>query len=327
MKTGSNEVLATTMRIRLHITIVTLLLSAIAPRLLLAQKSIGVEQQERPFDLQAEYVGKKFIILEQPDRKSRGLGEFKLDREVVKKRPDLVEIARTPAYKKFVSKVITGKEVIKHDVGSPTIVFHEPVNDVLLYTTSGSLPGYEKISGLAAFDDLEAAKAKWLNQTIYIKARHIGTYNAERNIFGKTSHKIRTPLKVIDVWWAVLQDSYYQPLWLIVETPDGTKGYVQTRVSWSNTPLDSRVGNPWDQYIYGKNPSLMFNWSEEVWNLVEMEKVSTGMTEEQVEMSWGRPDQKLQQTTAGKTHITWAYGSSLVIFENGKVIHTSGPTR
>jgi hypothetical protein len=301
----------------------TLLLTlALANQTWAQQKSIGVEDTKA--ELSQEYAGKKFIILERPitSQKTRWFG-LELDRRVAREREDLASIANWPNYDKFAGKIITGKGLTTNSSGQAVLTFHEPVNDVLLYARDWA----ESVQGIAHVSDLETAKARWLNQTVYCQGRFISTYDATKGVYGKTPNTYRTPLKVIDVWWAVLDTGFESPIWLIVETPQGKKGYIGIRASWTNIPKQNRKGNPWETTLFAKNPQELYNWGEEIWSKIDAEKISPGMTEEQVQMSWGSPDQKLQQTTAGKTHITWAYGASMVIFENDKVIHISGPKR
>ncbi|MBD8498460.1 stalk domain-containing protein [Paenibacillus arenosi] len=71
------------------------------------------------------------------------------------------------------------------------------------------------------------------------------------------------------------------------------------------------------------DPYKRYKWSKSVWEKIKNEKVSTGMTKEQVLMSWGQPRNTSYITGGNITVESWGYGSgsslSIITFTNGKV--------
>jgi hypothetical protein len=61
-------------------------------------------------------------------------------------------------------------------------------------------------------------------------------------------------------------------------------------------------------------------WPEDIKQAVVARKVKIGMTDEQVRMSWGRPERINETFTRSGTHEQWIYGSNQYLyFENGKL--------
>ncbi len=284
-----------------------------------AQRSIGVETaNENPVQ---EYKDKKLVLL--PCSKLLQMHPWSglsLDAATTKKRPDLASFSGVLEYKKFAEKTLTYQGQTNNSHGDVVLIFHQPEYDVRVYCDK-PLNVFEN---LAPAEDLDAAKARWLNQTIYARQWHIGTYNAESDVFHKTPNTYRTPLKVIDVWWGTRRLGYNLPVWLIVENPEGKQGYIAVRASWAGIHPKQRQGNPWDNVLFEKNPATLFPWGEEVWKNIDAGKIAVGMTGPQVELVAGKPERTFEQVTLNKKHISWQYGTTLVIFENDKVIHVSG---
>ncbi|TVX91680.1 stalk domain-containing protein [Paenibacillus agilis] len=76
-------------------------------------------------------------------------------------------------------------------------------------------------------------------------------------------------------------------------------------------------------YFMNYDPYKRYKWSKSVWEKIKNEKVSTGMTKEQVLMSWGQPRNTSYITGGNITVESWGYGSgsslSIITFTNGKV--------
>lgn len=68
------------------------------------------------------------------------------------------------------------------------------------------------------------------------------------------------------------------------------------------------------------DPYKKYKWSNAIWSKIKQEKVSIGMTKDQVRMSWGDPSHTGVLSAKGLTVETWSYGvSTYVTFTNGKV--------
>ncbi|MFD2442654.1 hypothetical protein ACFSO7_01420 [Bacillus sp. CGMCC 1.16607] len=74
----------------------------------------------------------------------------------------------------------------------------------------------------------------------------------------------------------------------------------------------------------GKNfvsydPYKKHNWSSYIWNQINAEQVSLGMTKDQVKLSWGSPAATSISNSFGKTIEVWVYSNfDTVSFVNGK---------
>ena len=72
--------------------------------------------------------------------------------------------------------------------------------------------------------------------------------------------------------------------------------------------------------LYSKMHVLYPTWEREFWDTVADHKVHIGMTAEQCELSWGKPDNVNRTTTAAGSHEQWCYGescSSALYFDGG----------
>ncbi|MNI48228.1 hypothetical protein D3C73_1027840 [compost metagenome] len=80
-----------------------------------------------------------------------------------------------------------------------------------------------------------------------------------------------------------------------------------------------------DQFLTA-DPYKTYNWSSATWAKIKAGQISTGMTKQQVELSWGTPVNKSAMEGSGIRVETWQYsGYNYVTFTNGVVsyIYTS----
>jgi hypothetical protein len=288
-----------------------------------AQRSVGeVKKDDKIADENLadippkKWLGKKFIFLEM----SKMLQEFGYDLHLSKNwyssRSINPELERSPTYNllydKFVGKVIQVIE-IEDKSFDPIISFRVEGSEMMVY--GKPYKGY--LDGIAPFDDLDKAKAKWLGKTIYSKVRSILTYDAQADKYGQVKIRIPVPLKVNDVWWGLRSTD---PLWLIVETPEGEKGAIATAFSWTNIYNDRwKESRPWEDKFFEENPRVKFKWTEEDWNLINDGKIKLGMTKEQVQLSWGKPKKLNEDIYQGAVREQWIYDSQYLYFENDKL--------
>jgi hypothetical protein len=57
-----------------------------------------------------------------------------------------------------------------------------------------------------------------------------------------------------------------------------------------------------------------------MWNAVNRHTIVSGMSKEQVTMSWGRPHSTRADTTRGSCSLQWLYGSQYVCFDHDTVV-------
>lgn len=70
--------------------------------------------------------------------------------------------------------------------------------------------------------------------------------------------------------------------------------------------------------FYTSDPKKDYpNWTNKAWNLIKQQKISVGMTEEQVRMSWGSPNDISNYTSSYVTMNQWVYGNTYLHFYDG----------
>jgi hypothetical protein len=74
------------------------------------------------------------------------------------------------------------------------------------------------------------------------------------------------------------------------------------------------------EYFFTSDPTKIYKWSNAIWAKIKAGKISTGMTKQQVELSWGTPVNKSSLSGSGITVETWQYRNyNYVTFTNGVV--------
>ncbi len=175
-----------------------------------------------------------------------------------------------------------GEYVVSFQVDSPSV---EP-SIVYGKTSNGTL------EGIAPASDLAYARDYWLGDTIYSRRRILDRYDSAEAKFSSMGVSISAPLQVVDVHWGMIPLPP-KPIWLEVESPTGPKGIIPVHFSWTNVLESKRSdGLPWEEDVLEDNPRQIHDWPDEIWTAVDAHKVMTGMTKEQVKMSWGEPTSK-----------------------------------
>lgn len=82
-------------------------------------------------------------------------------------------------------------------------------------------------------------------------------------------------------------------------------------------PLDERFYDPY--YIMSKTSADSFKekFGQELWKLILDSKLSLGMTQEMVEIAWGKPKDINRSIYSDGIHEQWVYYSTYLYFENG----------
>lgn len=220
-------------------------------------------------------------------------------------------------YEALAGKTLTAEEV--------TVAGSEYL--VRFVTEDDSWPVFGKthkhaIKGLALRSDLAAARKRWQGGTVHARTRQINTYDSTSGKMGSVSVSILTPLQVQDVRWG-FGPLPPQPLWLIVSTPDGTEGFVPVQVSWTNVLSDKvRQFAPWTEFILEDNPRETYDWDDAMWAQIDAHKLATGMTTDQVRLSWGEPQSR--EAIADDQYVSsrWTYAGQVLLFENGVLTAT-----
>ncbi len=309
----------------------TFLIFNFSPTIVYAQRSVGkvekgsIKVNKNILDIPIEqWIDKKFLFPENP----KSLQEFGYHLSLKKKYSICVpnpefenDITCNLKYNRFVGlsiKVIGFEKVYSDEI---KVVFLEERSGLKIYGT----PYQECITDIVFLNDMENAKKKWIGKTIYSKRRSVRTYDEKLDKYGELKVKIGEPLKVTDIWWGFSScwPKYGEkdgPLWVIVESIKGEKGFIPTAFSWTNIYKDRWTqGRPWDNDFFEFNPKQKYRWSNEIWELINNRKVRVGMNKDQVKLSWGNPDEINKDIYESRILEQWIYESQYLYFENDKL--------
>lgn len=179
------------------------------------------------------------------------------------------------------------------------------------------------IKGIAPAPDLDSARARWQNGTVYARKRQINTYDSASGKMGSVKVSIDQPLSVTGVRWGWLPLPP-QPVLVTVRTAQGTEGFVPLYMSWTNVMDDLRrlSEDPWTEFVFEKNPRSIFAWDEETWGQIGAHHVTPGMTPDMVRLAWGDPVSRDSAQADCPTCERWVYQGQYVVFRNGKLERT-----
>ncbi|WP_342423131.1 hypothetical protein [Paenibacillus sp. FSL E2-0178] len=90
---------------------------------------------------------------------------------------------------------------------------------------------------------------------------------------------------------------------------------VTFKIPIKNDPFESIKSN-----FYTENPKSTYpGWSTDMWNKIAQQKISVGMTPEQVLLSWGGPNDINSYTSKNTRIEQWIYGNTYLHFYNGNL--------
>ncbi|MDO5576838.1 MAG: hypothetical protein Q4F84_07140, partial [Fibrobacter sp.] len=177
---------------------------------------------------------------------------------------------------------------IRHEVLSGqvlTVVSTEPLGEEWLVTFENDSTK-EKIyaatnkgalKDIGFFNDLENARKRWLGKVVFSKKGTISTEKEGGAGFSSLKVGLRDSLSVVDVKWGCTPIPV-DPIWLVVETLSGSRGFIPVRFSWTNSPSfqvqDSAA--PWDELLMEQNPAEIYKWDENTWEIIDNHRIVTG---------------------------------------------------
>jgi hypothetical protein len=177
-----------------------------------------------------------------------------------------------------------------------------------------TLPNKESIKGLLLADDLEKSRQQWLGKMLWCQQLVLATYDEKTDSVGSLSVKKYAPLKVVEVnpGW-----DEEKPLRFVLESASGQRGFIDINLSGTNVQREMRHLSRFEEYFLTADPRQQYKWSASIWNAIENNRVVSGMTTEQVRMSWGEPE-KTARTLAGEQ---WTYTAGVLTFKNGVLVN------
>lgn len=176
------------------------------------------------------------------------------------------------------------------------------------------------ISEIAYSDDLEAARRRWMSTCVFSKKGVISVNESASGTAIKSMRiNIQDSLLVVDVRWG-MTPLPVKPIWLIVKTHDGKQGFIPVRYSWTNTMTDQQTDRlPWEDDIFETNPAFLYDWDENMWELINNHRVIIGMTPDQVSTSWGYPVSVEKTPSSPSQDEIWTYPSQELHFFDNKL--------
>lgn len=260
-----------------------------------------------------DWVGKEFIILE----KQNMFKHFGYELTLSETMPDTaLETGAQHRLRcdKFCGRTLTVLSVQPQD--SEWIVqFTDSLGIKIIGKTHK-----EAINEAALKSDLESAKKRWLGRAVYSKKGVISTLLEDKTGFGSLKVRIQDPLKVYDVIWGITPLPV-NPIWLMVKTSEGKQGFLAVRYSWSNTMSDVITSkNPWDEDLFEKNPESIYSWTLDMWDTVNKHLIVTGMTRDQVLLSWGEPVSIIKNPNSGSIKEFWNYPLHQLLFDDNGLV-------
>jgi hypothetical protein len=176
------------------------------------------------------------------------------------------------------------------------------------------------IEGIASIADLDSAARRWDGAFVYSRRRFINTYDSITGNYGTVKVRVQDKLRVTGVSWG-LTPLPTNPLWLAVEAPTKEKGFIPIAMSWTNTMADKiRQEPPWTEDLFEANPMDIYKWDSLTWNAINNHTIVSGMTKDQVIVSWGRPHTVSTDSSRHTCTEQWLYGSQYLCFAHDTVI-------
>jgi len=171
----------------------------------------------------------------------------------------------------------------------------------------------QSIRGIAPIDDISSARGRWAGKTLWCVLPRLSTYDERNDFAGSITVKRYSPVKVVDV---VAGWDEEKPARFLLETADGQRGFLDLNLSGTNVFRELRHLFRMEYYFLTEDPRKTYKWPARTWNLIENSQIITGMTAEQVKMSWGAPD-KITPTATGES---WVYTAGTLIFNKKGVL-------
>jgi hypothetical protein len=197
------------------------------------------------------------------------------------------------------------------------LVFRDKQTGDTLYATTTNGIYHEIVRAR----DLDGAIRRWKGKVVFSARGFINTMEGGK--IGTIKVRLQDPLQVQDICFGVTPIPV-KPIRLMVLTPFGKKGFIPVYYSWTNVNQELILGeNPWDEDIFEVNPQKTFVANAETWRIINDHRIYTGMTSDQVRLSWGLPQRRSTAMFKGKQCENWIYTAQSLYFDEKKLIGSS----
>ncbi len=248
-----------------------------------------------------EWVGRKFVILPQPAEQQR-YGYSCLRRSeggyII---PDYEDVAGKIA-------TVTDVEIPAHGDRRVHLTLDENGKEYVAVTKSESIPC------LAPAADIDSARTRWLGKTLWVKrTKFLKTPDGKTASGNKAIHNY-SAVTVEDVQAGF---DFNVPVRYTVSA-DGQQFVAEVRASNLNVS-DRPTGANFDDVFLTEDPRITNVWPARIWHIICNSEIETGMTPEQVQMSWGDPNAILEVDSEHCDCMEWEFGSTTLYFKHGKL--------
>lgn len=176
----------------------------------------------------------------------------------------------------------------------------------------------ESVDDIGYLPDIVTAQRLFVGKTVWYRSTQLVSYDGATEEFSHTTLKKWSPVEIV----GVEPEASYEigNAIVLLRSTEGEHGFAAVVLSGTNVAEGLRKNNQFLDKFLLEDPRVTHNWSRAVWNTIERESVSIGMSKEQVRMSWGEPEDVNSTTTAlGRTE-QWVYpGSKYLYFRDGKL--------
>jgi hypothetical protein len=248
-----------------------------------------------PFVPINSWVGQRFIFLPGPKASENGTYDEFSGRLVRKQ------------YQGRVAKVISVSDF------SGRVHLEFEMEDGQERLRARTLPYKESIKGIAPIGDISNARIRWMGKTLWCVLPRLSTYDEQNDMAGSITVKRYSPVQVVDV---VAGWDEEKPVRFLLQTADGKRGFIDLNLSGTNVFKEVRHLYRMEHHFLTEDPRKAYKWPARIWNLIEDSQIITGMTAEQVKMSWGEPD-KITPTATGES---WVYTAGTLRFKKGVLV-------
>lgn len=172
-----------------------------------------------------------------------------------------------------------------------------------LFTTIGSL---------VSLDEVDIAKKLLLDSSLFIMTNFWVEDADNRYGYNQVKGTKFSKVKIVNVGVGVST----RPVKLIFETEDGNQYY--RNVSFSGTNSQEVYMKNFSDIFSFSNPRLKYpNINDEIWQLIQQEKVKIGMSKDECVLSWGKPKDINETIFENSISEQWVYEKNYLYFENG----------
>jgi len=167
---------------------------------------------------------------------------------------------------------------------------------------------FSTINHLVYIDEIDKVKSLLLDKTLFTLTdlwyEDSDSESGHNIVEGLKYEKV----KIINVGIG----SFNWPVKLVFETDDGNQYFIEMSFSGIN----NRINLDFKDIFSFENPRIKYpNISNENWNLIKQSKVKVGMTKEECELSWGKPDDINETIYQNYTSEQWIYSNNYLYFK------------